>query len=304
MQRRVINNRVYDMPYKSYIPKNKKNIRKERLKRLFKRSHEEFERRQKLRADKRYNVIPDADGRFEIRAKLNDTLVFTFHLHVAQKYAVRDLVKMKDIVIKLKPVPCVPAFKCDSKDAKLFVVIAEKISLNQKEEYICSESGKPYQASWDQMFEAKYKVLKSIYGGYAKDTINFTVYDHGTSAPAFSEHRYVMLFVSEHCGRLFHEKYQYFDVYPTADGRWARAGDPYRFDRHSPRVIQARKIEFKPGFSIDIRQRYAHEIPKEYPKEYFRVTRNKAYPQVGVYVEELLQIKKDGTLKARGIELK
>jgi hypothetical protein len=112
-----------------------------------------------------------------------------------------------------------------------------------------------------------------------------------------------MLFVSEYCGKLYHEKYQYFDVYPTEDGRWARPGDPYKLDQQLPKEIEAIPLKFKDALSFDISNERDHVIKEKYAAPYFKIENDKAYPLSGAYAESLFEIKKKGVLKARGIDL-
>ncbi|MBX2969990.1 MAG: hypothetical protein KF803_11515 [Cyclobacteriaceae bacterium] len=152
----------------------------------------------------------------------------------------------------------------------------------------------------DSRYLAKYKVLKSVYGTFTEDTIEFIVYDH-YGKPAFSKFKTVLLFVSNYKGQLYHEKYQYFDVYITKDNRWASPGDPYKFDDYHRKDLKPQKIEFKEKVSYDIGQLDKDRIKKSFPKEYFNIVRKKAYPLMGTYIEDLFTVKKEGVLKARGI---
>ena len=74
--------------------------------------------------------------------------------------------------------------------------------------------------SIDSRYIAKYKILQLNNGSYKQDTIEFFVFDH-YGEPAFSKYKTVLLFVSYYKGKLYHEKYQYFDLYLTADNKWA-----------------------------------------------------------------------------------
>ncbi|MNL41020.1 hypothetical protein D3C87_1634070 [compost metagenome] len=109
-----------------------------------------------------------------------------------------------------------------------------------------------------------------------------------------------MLFVSERCGKLYHEKYQFFDVYPTVDGRWARPGNPYQYDEHVPKIVNAIPLKFKDKLTFDVADKHSNYIKQNYPEPYFEIKNNKAVPLTGAYVETLLSIKKEGVLKARG----
>ncbi|RZJ99717.1 MAG: hypothetical protein EOO46_22160 [Flavobacterium sp.] len=93
----------------------------------------------------------------------------------------------------------------------LFVFVGKKISVIKAQQ----DSN-----SMDAQFKAKYKILQRVYGMLPKDTIEFEVYDH-YGVPGFSHYENALLFVSEYDGKYYHEKYQYFDLYPTLDGKWA-----------------------------------------------------------------------------------
>lgn len=252
----------------------------------------------KLVHDTNLVVRTKEDRSFQIKADIKDSLFFSAYRFITQKYAVADLLKMHKIDIRLVPETCVPREKCEDKNPKHYVVIAEKIEVKRIDPYYCDRS-----FSLDGQYVSKYKLVKTMYGTALPDTINFTAYDHyGT--PKFSNYKYVMLFLSEYCGKLYHEKYQFFDVYPTKNGRWARPGDPYRFDKNLQQAIKPVKLAFKNNLSFDIEDEYDHIIKQEYPEPYFMLTKSKAYPISGVYAEDLLEIKKNGVLKARGVELK
>lgn len=154
--------------------------------------------------------------------------------------------------------------------------------------------------SMDSRYVAKYKVLQLVYGTYQSDTIEFVVYDH-YGRPGFSKYKTVLLFVSIYDGKLYHEKYQYFDVYKTADNRWASPGDPYKFDDYHRKELKPQKIKFKDKVFYNLKQYDQAVIATLFPKEYYYISRNKAYPLVGTYIEDLFTVKKEGVLKARGI---
>ena len=85
------------------------------------------------------------------------------------------------------------------------------------------------ELAFDNKFEAHYQVLQLVFGRYDAPKITVTVYDH-YGPPAFARYDTALMFVSRYDGKLYHEKYQYVPVYPTADGRWAGCGDPYRLE--------------------------------------------------------------------------
>jgi hypothetical protein len=154
--------------------------------------------------------------------------------------------------------------------------------------------------SMDSRYVAKYKVLQLVYGTYKEDTIEFSAYDH-YGQPGFSNYKTVLLFVSNYNGKLYHEKYQYFDVYLTTDNRWASPGDPYKFDDYHRKDIKPQNIKFKEKIFYDLKQLDQDRIKEAFPTEYFNIIDNKAYPLMGTYIEDLFIVKKEGILKARGV---
>ncbi|WP_372977927.1 hypothetical protein [Mucilaginibacter sp.] len=243
-----------------------------------------------------YVVIPKKNGEFKIKAKLTDNLIFTSNSFITQKHAVSDLIKQKVISIKMEPEVCTPIEHCDEK-RRIHVFIAEKIAVKRVDLYYCN-----YVHIIDGRYESKYKIIKNMYGDYKGDTISFVAFDHyGT--PPFSKYKYVMIFVNEGCGKFTHEKYQFFDVYPTADGRWASPGDPYRYDQKLVKKVPPVKLSFKDSLSFDVSNEYPHIINKEYPEPYFKIENGRAFPLTGAYAEDLFEIKKNGVLKAIGYNL-
>jgi len=274
----------------------KKNLTVKALDSINKVSDEMSRQRLELFSDTNFVVAPNKRGEFHIKAKLTDTLYFTSYRFITQKYAVSDLLKMDKIFIKLEPEVCEQRFVCREKSIQLYAFVAEKISVKRVDPYYCDGS-----FSFDGQYECVYKVIKNVYGKFQTDTVKFTAYDHyGT--PHFSKHQYVLLFLGDYCGRLFHEKYQYFDVYPTADGRWARPGDPYDLDSNlADKQLKAQLIKFKDSVAIDLSDLYPQEKTR-YVSPYFKIIGGKAIPLKGTYIEDLLEIKREGVLKARGYQ--
>ncbi|RZK54559.1 MAG: hypothetical protein EOO91_15710 [Pedobacter sp.] len=238
-----------------------------------------------------------ADGLFTVKVNLKDSLFFKSATCITQKFSVQDLIKFDTVSIKLVPQKCISYEKCNDKTTKLFAIIAEKIELKPINELLCGNS-----ISFDNKYEGRYKVVKSLYGNLTTDTVKFTVFDHyGT--PAFSEYRHVLLFLSEHCGKLYHEKYQYFDVYPTKDGKWARPGDPYMLDENiANKTVKTIEIEFKKSVVFERSDYYPWEVQKKFNKPYFKFVGDKIFPVAGAYVDDLLEIKKQGVLTERGFK--
>jgi len=154
----------------------------------------------------------------------------------------------------------------------------------------------------DGRFIAKYKILQKVYGTFQANTIEFLAFDHyGT--PGFSKYKYVMLFVSNYNGKLYHEKYQYFDIYKAKNGRWAssyKVGD-YEHDHNTNTSIKPQLIDFVKQVSYNIKGRSNEDIEYLFPSPYFKIVGQKAIAVWGNYVEELFELKKGGILKARGI---
>jgi hypothetical protein len=178
---------------------------------------------------------------------------------------------------------------------RLFAFVGEKISV----EPLPHEQG-----SMDNGFEAKYVILKKVYGNFTQDTIEFVAYDHyGT--PPFSKFKNVLLFVSEDYGTYYHQKYMYNDVYKTKDGRWAGtfARDDYEhaYNRHTK--IKPVKIQFAERVSFPTKMigKERRQLEFSYPKPYFKAIGDSAFAIYGNYVEDLVTLKKAGTLTARGL---
>ena len=154
----------------------------------------------------------------------------------------------------------------------------------------------------DARFIAKYKILQQVYGTFKSDTIEFLVFDHyGT--PAFSKYKHAMLFVSGYNGKLYHEKYQYFDIYKTKNGRWASSYkvDDYHHIFNKNTKVKPELIDFVKQVSYDLKGRSKEDIEYLFPSPYFKIDGQKAIAVWGNYVEELFELKKTGVLKARGI---
>ena len=177
------------------------------------------------------------------------------------------------------------------KKNSLFVFVGEKIeikSLPQKE------------PAFNSAFIARYKILDKVYGDYSKDTIEFEVYDH-FGEPAFSKFQYVLLFVSVYQGTFIHEKYQYFDLYKTADGKWASpyaVGD-YNHTYNKKTSIKPQKIEFAETDDFDVSGWKSKLIKEWRPTPYFVIANGKAKAVYGNYIPELFILKRNGVLKAR-----
>lgn len=178
---------------------------------------------------------------------------------------------------------------------RLFAFVGKKISVDQL----------PHeQGSMDNGFKAKYAILKRVYGSFAKDTIEFVAYDH-YGRPAFSKFKNVLLFVSADSGTYYHQKYMYNDVYKTKDGRWAGtyASDDYAHAYNKHTKIKPVKIEFveKVSFPTKTVDEEKRQLEFSYSKPYFKTIGDSAFAVYGNYVEDLVTLKKEGVLTARGL---
>jgi hypothetical protein len=179
------------------------------------------------------------------------------------------------------------------KNNRLIAFVGEKIEVQP----LPQESG-----SMDAGFRAKYKVLLNVYGNYSKNTIEFTAYDH-YGQPGFSNYKNVLLFVSEHKGKYYHEKYQYFDVYKTKNGRWA---SPYKsedynhaYNTYTP--IKPEIIEFAETVAYPVRIKWhdGTDVTLSYPSSFYKMKGDSAIAIYGNYLEDLFALKKSGVLAAR-----
>ncbi|TWR25223.1 hypothetical protein FPZ43_17285 [Mucilaginibacter pallidiroseus] len=242
--------------------------------------------------DKAYHTLTDSTGKFSIEANINDSLTFSSFNHNPAKYSVKDLLKMSNIYIRLKPIPCEPYVRCkDTIPKNTYAFVAEKIEVKRLNRNYCG-----IMVMFNGEYSAKYRIVKNIYGNFKSDTINFTAYDH-YGKPAFSRHRYVLLFVSQYCNKLIHNQYQYFEVYPTADGRWATPGDPYRYDSYvKEKSIKAQPVMFENKLLFSIKKARKNYL-SNYEKPYYQIIHGEARPLLGTYAEDLFKIKKQGALK-------
>jgi hypothetical protein len=178
---------------------------------------------------------------------------------------------------------------------RLFAFVGEKISV---------EPLPSKQNSFDNGFKAKYVILKKVYGSFSEDTIEFVTYDHyGT--PAFSKFKNPLLFVSADSGTYYHQKYMYNDVYKTKDGRWAGTypSDDYEHAYNKQTKIKPSKIEFakKVSFPTKPVDGEGRQLEFSFPKPYFKTVGDSAFAVYGNYVEDLVTLKKEGILTARGL---
>jgi len=196
----------------------------------------------------------------------------------------------------------------------LFVFVGEKIEVN----LIPREDDKPLvdtiiegkdtiydihiSMSMDSRYKAKYKVLQLLHGTYNADTIEFIAYDH-YGKPGFSTKDTVLLFVSTSEGTLYHEKYQYFNLYLTKNGKWAGtySTSDYNHSYKNEITVRPEKIEFANEVSFPLDKLTQEQIEIWYPTPYFELKNGKAIAIYGNYIDDLFKLKQQTILKARGI---
>ena len=174
----------------------------------------------------------------------------------------------------------------------LIVFVGEKISVVED----------PEELSFNRRVRAKYRILEMVHGSYTADTIEFLAYVH-EGPLAFDNYSNVLLFVSNHGGQLYHEKYQFFDVYKAQNGKWA---SPYpTADYNHPFkdsiTVKPEKINFPQDLKYSLKPSFQVMRRQDYTAPFYRIVGDYAVPVYGNYVKDLFKLKMETTLKARGI---
>ncbi len=250
-----------------------------------------------LLKNKNLTAKTDASGNFSIAPRKTDTLFFHKSGYYTQKYPVSDLLKMKNIDLEMKKEPCVPFKKCEQKKpSNFYVFIGEKV------EVLLEETPNYCDQVLDSKLKSTHKIIKPLYGNFPKDTITFYSTSH-YGIPTILQYQTILLFVGEYCGDLYQEKYQYFDLFKTKNGRWACPGNPYKYDLYvKDKNIKPQQIEFDESVFFDLSKLSAKEIEKKFSQDYYKIVGTKAIPIKGTYAEDLIKIKKDLFLE-KGINL-
>lgn len=178
-------------------------------------------------------------------------------------------------------------------EGKLIVIVGEKIDIKEVENPTDSLS-LPYSK-----FLAHYKILQKVCGDYDKDTITFTVFDH-YGFPAFGNYKHALLFLNNYKDTIYHERYLYFPLYKTKNGRWA---SNYQYQEYNDETkVKPEKIEFAEEVSFSIEGLTRATTQRQFPEPYYKIDKEnkKAIAVWGNYVAELFQLEKDGVLKYRG----
>lgn len=246
--------------------------------------------------DMTLSFFTKADGAFQVKANKTDSIFFESFRHIPQIYSVSDLLKMKPIKIQLEPQICIPYVACkDTLPSKYYIFVGQKLKvIPEQEPYYCDVM------TMDSKVNAEYKILEQVVGKFPKDTIHFASFNHNHRI-TFSNYENVLLFVGEYCGDLYHEKYQYFELYKTMNGKWASPGDPYKYDEYHRKNLKAQSIQFNDSVWFDISKLSDAAIKQQYPMPFYKIEGQKAIPIMGCYIDELILVKKEGVLKARKI---
>lgn len=246
--------------------------------------------------DNKKCVVETINGTFTIRAKKTDSLYFYSLKHITKAFLVADLLKQKYIHIKLSAKPCNEWVKCNDSLPELYVIAAKKIKLTDEENDNYCES----MIALDSKFNAEYKIVQSLYGHYEKDTINFTVYDHN-GRPAFEEFDNVLIYVAKYCDKLIHLKYQFSNIYKTADGRWAVPYNLYDYQKLPDNItITPEIIDFENPVEFETKDWAKEYIAKRFPEPYYKKEGAKMRAIYGNYIEDIFTLKKSTVLKSYG----
>lgn len=185
----------------------------------------------------------------------------------------------------------------ENEGKKLLIFIGEKIEV--KEDTTVYFIDLPYG-----QYKCRYKILEVICGNYDKKEISFIAYDH-YGMPAFSDYETSLLYVYNKPtsnDSFYHVNYQYDALYKTKDGKWA---SPYSFMNYdiedtAIKKIKLHKVEYAEDVSFDVKGMSRQSLNRFYPSPYYTITNKKATAHYGNYIDELVQLKKDGDLKEWG----
>ncbi|MBO6183754.1 MAG: hypothetical protein J6O88_03545 [Chryseobacterium sp.] len=242
-----------------------------------------------IKNDKDILAYTDSTNYFSINARPSDTLFFrnNVRLYHVEKYAVSDLMKKKNLVIKFRTKPCINPKECEQKiPSKLYVFVGEKINVSSV------DTSDYCYMMMDSKYDATYKIEQEFGDHFPNSTITFTAYDHDFSHRfLFEDYNVnVLLFVEERCGELIHKRYKFFPVYKTKDGRWATPVDTYK-DNYKDlyeNIVFDESVIFDLSNQLSVEQ-MAEFIKNRFPEKYYRIKDGKAYPIIGIYAENMVK---------------
>ncbi|MBS1594414.1 MAG: hypothetical protein JST90_08810 [Bacteroidetes bacterium] len=150
-----------------------------------------------------------------------------------------------------------------------------------------------------QKYYARYKVLQIVQGSLKSDTINFIVLNH-IGSPSFSPYETVLLFVYEKNDTLYHELYQYFDVYKTSNNRWAGSYSSRDYQgKYDSITVKPERISFQDEVSFKVKSNDPKWIRYVYPKPYYKIKDGRAIAVYGNYVEQLAILRQETVIRER-----
>jgi hypothetical protein len=174
-----------------------------------------------------------------------------------------------------------------------YSMIGEKISIQQIENNTGFANG---------VYEAKYKVIKNIYGDYKRELITFYIRDHRGETPLLN-FQHALLFVHKYKGKYYCEPYQYNDVYKTKSGRWAGTYDQQTYSYNRDTSFYPIKIDFeKPVFYPKGEEYppYGYSLVFEFKPPYFEIYGDSVQAIYGNYVEDLYLLHKNTFFRKKG----
>lgn len=180
---------------------------------------------------------------------------------------------------------------------KLLIFVGEKIEVKEMEP---DKSSDPLDLPYAK-FKARYKVLDVLCGQYNKKEITFIAYDH-YGVPAFERYENVILYVYNYKDTFYHESYLFDALYKTKEGKWASPPSwlNYDFEDSIASKIKPREIEYENEVSFDVKGLSRKALARSYPIPYYSIQNKRAIAKYGNYLDEVVQLKKDRALKARG----
>lgn len=202
-----------------------------------------------------------------------------------------------------------------NKNINLYAFVGKKISVtefdpneNKESEFtgeyeIDEETGDTLKISrrhyiMDGAFKCKYQVVRKMFNYLESDTIEFIAYDHyGT--PGFAESDTVILYLSKSKdeGHYFHQKYQYDNIFKDKKGNYFSypkfLGTKYTTYKDSLKGFKAILKNEK----FNIKDMSKETVESYYPKEFYKVENDFAYPIKGIYLYELINYRLKTTFK-------
>ncbi|MGD1319907.1 hypothetical protein [Chryseobacterium sp. 2R14A] len=245
----------------------------------------------KIINDKDVFTYTDSTSHFSINARPNDTLFFknNVRLYHVEKYAVSDLMKKKNVVIKFRTKPCITPKECSQKlPSKTYIFVGSKIDVSY------ADTSDYCYMLIDSKYNANYKIEQEFGDHFPDSTIAFTAYDHNSMPKyLFKNYENILIFIGEYCGDLIHIKYQFFPVYKTQDGRWATPFDTYK-ESYKPEKHLYENIIFDKSVSFNLPDQLSDEkmaqfIRNKFPEKYYSIKNGKAYPIMGRYAEDIVK---------------